>query len=514
MSKKILDSTPLKFDIQDDEIDNIKFEKILKSNSIIFGKMPAEEKTTLYAYDYKNLNFLYKLLQELVKKDPNPPVGAVTIRFPIKLFKLVVDNQDKWKRWFIKSITRLNNTKFLLKNYYNEEQEKVSYQITQLLAFPKFYSVNDDKINQIQSVTDYDDINKKTKIIQNKVELLEVTFPKEIAMSLWQQRGAGYTHIDFKTINSFIRKHSINFYEAILSKLQLSINEFKTIDHIRLAKEDLSGVFKKDIDTKINFGNYLANIIHLEEEVFPELKEKLPISNYIVDGKAFAIIFELDQEKLQNFISTKLTPYQMEMQKFQNLIESEIHKSQYTSSYADSNSSLYVVKGEGINRGLENFLNVIHEKYCDKELLKTDKEKAKYGNVVMVKNVGFCDKDLMLKPLTPQKRNRVLEYLYKNHYVDIMRDIENCNNEKASDKSIESSSLFAPYIGQVVALSDVEFGVIVEMQNIEDGKIKIELDVFNKNDENREVVSKTERKFDNVMLATEFVLKNKIQKDI
>ena len=95
-----------------------------------------------------------------------------------------------------------------------------------------------------------------------------------------------------------------------------------------------------------------------------------------------------------------------------------------------------------------------------------------------------------------------------------MRDIENCNNEKASDKSIESSSLFAPYIGQVVALSDVEFGVIVEMQNIEDGKIKIELDVFNKNDENREVVSKTERKFDNVMLAAEFVLKNKIQKDI
>lgn len=507
MEKEKNRSKNSKFDLQSSDTDNLNFEKILKSNSIIFGKMPDDEKTTLYAYDYKNLNFLYRLLQELVKQDNKPPTGAVTIRFPLKLFNLVVDNQSKWKRYFIKSITRLNNTQFLLKNYYNDKNEKVRFQMTQLLAFPKFYSIDNGEASEIQGVTNYDTETKKSVIVQKDVELFEATFPKEIAMSLWQHRGYGYTNIDFKVINGFANKHSINFYEALLSKIQLSMNDLKLFNFVELTKDDISAVFKKSINTKINLNHFLINDLKFKETILPELKRELPIVDFSVRQKDFSITFELDNDRLEEFRINKLTPYQIEMQKFLDLIESETFTNEYSSAYAEASSSLYVVTEDGINRGLEKFLYTMHEKYHDVEFLN-DKDREEYGNIVMIKNKGFCNKQT-LKPLNRRKSSAFLKFIYTNYYEYIMADIENRNSGGIIIEKVKVGSVFAPFIGEKIILSENEAGIIKNVEQTNDGKIEVMLDVFNRDDREMDIISMALKKFDDIVALTTYIVENK-----
>ena len=67
-----------------------KYEKILKANSIIRGRVVSDGKLKLNIYDMRVLNFLLKTLEQCVRND-NKPKEFTTVVIPMEIFKTIFD---------------------------------------------------------------------------------------------------------------------------------------------------------------------------------------------------------------------------------------------------------------------------------------------------------------------------------------------------------------------------------------------------------------------------------------
>lgn len=494
---------------KDDE--KYKFEKILKSNSIIYGKTNKKSPVKIYAKDLKILNFFYKLLEDAVRQRKEPPKGAVTLQFPMEIYRILVDNQRNWKRVFISSIKRLEEVKFELENYYNpEKQETISYQSTRLLAFPKFYSINKEE-NKIESevfVDIKDDYGKDIGISVKGADIFQATFSEEIAVCCWQKTN--YTHLSFKIINNLQNKFSIKFYEILVSKLQMSANYMDSNNEITLSKKELAIVFDNSFDPNYNLKHFLANIVNFDDVILPELRQHLEIEKYEVFSTNYSICFYFNKKTLDKFRTKEITPYKLELEKFLNLLESKEYSFRQKNGVIDTSSTLYTFSAEKINEALENFLLVLNKNYCNTELLRTQKEKKKFGgDVIMTPDKGFVYKDKANMKVSKARQEGLLKHLYKNYYVEIMTNIELNKIKQASiENKEEIKSIFSPYIGKMINLGDNKH--IAKVENIKtdtDLKLEVIFNMYNKNNLYKPV-STFLKTFENILFFTDYLIKN------
>lgn len=145
----------------------------------------------------------------------------------------------------------------------------------------------------------------------------------------------------------------------------------------------------------------------------------------------------------------------------------------------DTSSTLYTFSAEKINEALENFLLVLNKNYCNTELLKTQKEKKKFGgDAIMTPDKGFVYKDKANMKVSKARQEGLLKHLYKNYYVEIMTNIELNKIKQASiENKEEIKSIFSPYIGKMINLGDDKH--IAKVENIKtDTDLKLEV-IFN-----------------------------------
>lgn len=520
------------FEIKDIDKNKLSFDKILKLNSIIHGRF-SDINTTLYANDFKNINFLYRLLENVVRQEKEPPKGAITIRFPLDLFRITMDNQTKWKSYFINSIIRLENTKFELKNYFDEvKKQKIDYQSTRLLVLPKFYTNYNDIVSEIPNIIEIDDETEKRSVVSKGVELFEVTFPNEIAVACWQKRGgSGYTHINMQIVNKFQNKFTIRLYEVLLSKIQFLISKDELPSIITLTKDELSNVFTKRLKKHINLKHFLINNVHFEKSVMPELKEKLPIADYFTNQKDFSLSFSVDINGFINFANNRKSPYEIAMEQFHNLIKAKVHKQEYNTNVdgykVSGNSSFYELDGNQINVALNNFMLEINDNYYDIELLKTADEKKKFGNVIMVQGVGFVDKDTD-KLLSKPNRVKFLRYLYHKYYIEIISNIKNGTipKQQSTDKFFgrgDEPNLFSTankpsdglnltlrlFIGRIIKFSSTHNARVKSLKKLENGKIEATISIYAINDESKNEIMEQIQTFENTTNLMLYIENNK-----
>ena len=168
---------------------------------------------------------------------------------PLELFKRVVDDAKNWRTNFIKSVEKLENIAFELNNYRDwEKDEFIIWQKTRLVITPNF----------------------KTKGEERKKATCEISFAKELATACWQKTD--YTHLDFKTLNSFTSKYAIRFYEALVAKIQYYTNSNNYKTEYDFKQEELEGIFDVKLSSiSIGFKNFLDNKIHFDDIVIPDL---------------------------------------------------------------------------------------------------------------------------------------------------------------------------------------------------------------------------------------------------
>lgn len=488
---KIVEDDKVVINIED-EVDKYTFSEFKKARSIIFGRPTDPKATKLTAFDYKVLNFLYRCLQEAMRNDEKLPTTPVILRVPLMAYKLNVDDQSKWKRCLIQSILRLKNVEFELKDYYNHTLERyVSYENTQLLAFPSFYSDNSySNKMRVRQGLEHDGKRRAVDVSEKGVDFLEVTLPKEIAIACWEKvkknQTSGYTKVDFSIISKFKNKYSIRLYEALLSKIQNNINHYNYVLDIKLDKDEIANIFyelyhsgRNKNNNRLNLSNMLSNRIHNWNNVLAELKGVLPISDYETNQAKFTITFKLDKDKYDEFVEAKASIYQLEYQKFQDMIEVEKNTWKSKSSIVDASSVMYTLKSEKVSEALQNFMKLLFSEYRDVELLKTDKEKARFGNAVIIENQGFCDKNYMYKPLSKVKSAALAEYLYKHCYKDIMQEIEKRRAKTGilNEEEQKFNPILSAFIGKKATIDNHKESKILSISALEGARIEVEFDL-------------------------------------
>ncbi|MFL1706730.1 replication initiation protein [Campylobacter sp. MOP7] len=375
-------------------LDDDKYNKILKANSVIRGRVVVDESNSLKinVYDLKVLNFLLKTLQECIKKD-SKPVKFTTLVIPIELYKKVVDDGRNWRTNFIKSVKKLEKIAFELNNYRDiDKDEYIYWQSTRLVVSPKFSVQGSDKKNAT----------------------CEVSFTQELSSTCWEK--SNYTHLDFKTLNSFKSKYAIRFYENLISKIQNSVNENNYKTEYDFRQNELEIIFETDLST-ISKGlkKFLSSQIHFEDVVIPDLKTKLNFE-YRVYSKDKIITFIFDKNYLEQFRTQKRDVIDLSLEKFRNLIDA-------SKVYDDGHNRIYEIDKEKPDDAMAAFLEEIRMYYPNIPLLERSEEVEIFGNIAMNR-----DGDLYylgsFKRISYKKVKKFLIYLYKNNYETIMKEIK------------------------------------------------------------------------------------------
>lgn len=471
--------------------DNYNFEKLLKSNSIIFGKTAVDSPTGFYAKDLKVLNFLLKMLQEAIRQDKKLPTTEVAIDFPLETYKIIMDNQSSWKKVLMNSVKRLSKIFFDLKNYYDPEtKEFVEYQSTSLIYSPKFYSSKENKIK----------------------DRLRIVFPMEIARSSWQK--SNYTHISFRNINELKQKYSIKFYEILVSKIQKNINNNDDNDVITLDKKEIMSVFDSSFRDDISLYHLLINIASFESKVLPELKEILPVIDYKIYPKDYLLSFILDKEKLECFRTQKMSIYEYEIRKFRNLLSiKKDNESETTENNGIKKTTIdsYMFDEKGIGKGLGEFLELLCKNYSGKELLKTEKEKNEFGNILISLSGNFIDKDKGYSSLSMKRQEKFLKYYYKNYYSRVLSEVEGKEKlEKKEKEKTITNIIFKPFIHSWVKFNDELYGNILNVICNEDQTILVTYEIY-KTPQKNNIVKIEKRQYGNMKKFSSFFFKHQYE---
>ncbi len=386
--------------------------KLLKANSVIRGKVVADKRgLKINIYDLKVLNFLLKTLQECVKKDTQP-VKFTTLVIPLELFKRVVDDAKNWRTNFIKSVEKLEYIAFELNNYRDwEKNEFIIWQKTRLVITPNF----------------------KTKGEERKKATCEISFAKELATACWQKTD--YTHLDFKTLNSFTSKYAIRFYEALVAKIQYYTNSNNYKTEYDFKQEELEGIFDVKLSSiPIGFKNFLDNKIHFDDVVIPDLQGKLQF-DYEIHGKDKIITFKFQKDYLEQFRTRKADTVDLAIEKFRNLIDAK-------KTYDDGHTRVYEIDTDKPENAMMDFLLNISQYYYGVSLLKRPEEINRFGEVAMSRE-GDLYYINTRKRISYGRAKKFLIYLYKNYYEQITREIRALKEKgEATAKAKQERSLF------------------------------------------------------------------------
>lgn len=388
-------------------LNNKEYVKLLKANSIIRGRVVSDNnKMKLNVYDLKVLNFLLKTLQECIKNEGKPK-DFTTLIIPMEIFKRVVDDSKNWRTNFIKATEKLEKIAFELNNYKNwDKDEFVYWQKTRLVINPKFYTKNKERINAY----------------------CKISFPQELTIACWQKTD--YTHLDFKTINTFKSKYALRFYESLIAKIQYftNYNNYKTEYDFR--QKELENIFELDLSVLPNgFKFFLENRVDFFNTIVNDLKTKINFT-YEIYSKDRIITFKIEPNELEQFRTKKNDIVDLSIMKFRNMLESELVNE-------EPNQRTYKLDKNKPENAMSIFLNDIRKNYNDTPLLQTKEEKEKFGNIAMSLNgnLYFLHN---FQVLSYAKTKGFLIYLYKNHYERIMHEIKikNIQFYKNEEKSL------------------------------------------------------------------------------
>lgn len=467
----------------------LNYTKLLKSNAIIYGRMVKtnERKLKLNMRDYRVVNFLLRTLQECIRQNSVQPQGYTTIQFPIELYKQAVDNSQNWRTNLQKSVEKIADIKYELKDWRDPQtMELVKYWRINLLINPKF------------SITTTNDAT------------LKVTFPQELAVVCWEK--SRYTHLDFKTINGFKSKYALRFYEFLISKIQYFVNNnnFKTEYDIK--QDELETIFEVEFkNIKNGFVNFLENAINFHNVVIPDLRNALKFE-YEVYSADKIISFKFNEETIKKFSTKNLTEYDLALQKFANLIDSnvEIFNADDGTVVLDNQeislsnaNTVYTVSDDGLLRALETFLIDIRQYYYNRSLLEP-KDIEQFGDIIMTTSGVFVEKDTH-KPMSYRKKTAFLKFLYKNYYETIMTKINSIKDNSIQNKL---SLMLNDYINKWLHFGS-NFAKISSVSKNEKDQIVAVLDIFTSRENllHFDVLSKS---FENLSDFAKYVANNEV----
>lgn len=164
-------------------------------------------------------------------------------------------------------------------------------------------------------------------------------------------------------------------------------------------------------------------------------------------------------------------------------------------------------------KAVVDFIEVLKNNFCNVELLKTDKEKEEYGNIIIIKDKGFCDKNNFLKPISRYKENKLVYHLYKNYYSDFMLKIEKEPQVEKVKLNKKVNSIFEPFINKNVILSENEIGIIKNIEQTNNG-IEVIFDVCDRNDEYKVVTSMIIKNFNDILALANYIMQNEIKDNV
>lgn len=381
------------------DLNEKKYEKILKANSIIRGRVVSDGKLKLNIYDMRVLNFLLKTLEQCVRND-NKPKEFTTVIIPMEIFKKVVDDNQNWRQNFIKTVKKLEQIAFELNNYKDWEKDTFTlWKKTRLVISPEF-------------------------IIENKTKnaVCKVTFSQQLAIACWQKLD--YTHINFQTVNSFKSKYALKIYEVLVSKIQYHVNCNDLKTEYDITKEELENMFNEDLskgNIKNGFKNWLSNIIKFDN-VIKELKKHIKIYEYKIYSKDRIISFKISEDEIIKYKTKKDDNIDLGLQKFKDIIDPDKVVENY-------NQRVYQLNKEKVEDVITQFLGNIATYYTNKSLFEREEEIETFGDVVINYDGEFYYKKTK-KVLTYSKVKTILNYLYKNHYERIMKEINKIKSRK------------------------------------------------------------------------------------
>lgn len=235
--------------------------KIYKENALIKGY--AEKRAlSLTALDFKLFNLICKFVQDEVRvwgknsderAKTTPPKKHMGLEINqnviAELLELNKDKYNNWKRDIEKSLTRLSNESFILRNYIDRDLGHLEFYKVNLIAFPKLKKIDDT----------------------GKNDILSVFVPDVIVLSCWRQQK--YTPLVLNNINKLNSKYALRLYEYIEMiknyKQNKGENEVKYLD---ISFEELRFIFNKP---KAKYISMLFQNVRFDEIVMPELNKIL-----------------------------------------------------------------------------------------------------------------------------------------------------------------------------------------------------------------------------------------------
>lgn len=376
-----------------------EYNKILKANSIIRGKVAEDTKLKINIYDMRVLNFLLKTLQECIRKDGEPK-EFTTLMIPMEIFKRVVDHRQNWRANFIKTIKKLENIAFDLNNYRDwKKSQFIIWQRTRLVINPKFILEDKERINAI----------------------CKISFPYELAVACWQKTD--YTHLNFKIINNFKSKYALRIYEVLISKIQYRVNQHDYKCEYDLTKNELEDIFQEDLSAnniKNGFKNWLTTRIRIQETV-EEIQKYLNVS-YEIHSKDRIITFKISREELEKYRTKKDDMVDLALEKFRNIIDTKLIEE-------NDNQRVYELDKEKPEDAMMQFIGNLANFYANKSLLQQKNEIEIFGDVAINEEGQFYYKQTK-KIISYGKIKKFLIYLYKNHYERIINEIREIKKYK------------------------------------------------------------------------------------
>lgn len=405
------------------------FTRILKANSIIYARRVKTNLQKLNIGDQKTLNFLLRILQETIRQNQITPVGNVSLKFPADLYQIIDDTRN-WRINLKNRLKKLVDSKIELYDYYDPDK-KVTYKYR--------------GINCVASADLYVDEKGNATV--------DISFPKELATAQMQKQN--YTHLEFKTINAFKSKYALAFYEILVSKIQYYVNNDWIKAEYDINQEELEKILEMDLSNhKGGFKHALQSIL-FNDVVLKDLQQYLPceVKIYSKDKK---ITFMFEEEIVKHFITKSLSEYDLAMKQFQDLIhssiesEGKVHFSQIGNSKIETiTGTSYKIDNDSFVKTLEKFMIDICKYYSNRSLIPSDK-RAEFGDVIMTSGGKFVERGTF-KPLSYKKKIKVLKYLYKYRYNEIVGSINLVKKTKVSETI---DNLFKEYINLYLVVSD------------------------------------------------------------
>ncbi|QKU36215.1 RepB family plasmid replication initiator protein [Campylobacter sp. RM16192] len=378
-------------------IDNdVEFKKILKANSVIRGWVvnPAnlkEKPKQLSLYEKRVLNFLLKCFQQCYRNNPESLREFNTIVFPFELFKNTVDDNADYRRKIKNALHSLNTKSFVLKDF---------------IEFGTGKRLGDYTTTLVNSFSVY----------QEDKNMLRVTIPAPLAGTCCQKLGY-YTHLDFKTINSFTRKYALNLYEYLVSKIQFFSNERNFKDEISFKIDELENIFEfKSSELK---DDYTLNSLLADKklgDIMDSIKETINLKNYEVLSKDLKLVVLIDKDVYLKFQTMPPDVVDLALEKFSNLIDADV-------SYPADNQVVFTLDKTKMIDTMANFLNILAKNCPNQLLLDADEDKVKYGDIAVNSKGDFyyLRKDASMPLIKYKQKKKILNFLYKNHYERLMK---------------------------------------------------------------------------------------------